>query len=242
MPMDSPMKRLYDRREALFVIFWIVVYCLMSTAIRTERGDESPAMVAGLGCLALVALKFVLENRLAGRYGLSSRPKDLKRFWYFIPMLVLATGNLWGGAKPRYALPAQFCAVASMLLVGFLEELIFRGFLFRMMLKSGSAAAAVIVSSVTFGIGHILNLLSGQTTVESVIQVFFAVAWGFLFTMAAWKSGSLWPGIIVHALVDVFSKFAVDNPALGWVYMGATILGALIYCPYLAKLKAPETA
>ncbi len=192
--------------------------------------------------LTVFLFLWVKRGGLSEKYGLFLPRYRAARAWFFLPLAAVCLYKVCFSPALRHAPGEAALWVVSMLGVGFLEELIFRGFLFRMMLKSGSAAAAVIVSSVTFGIGHILNLLSGQTTVESVIQVFFAVAWGFLFTMAAWKSGSLWPGIIVHALVDVFSKFAVDNPALGWVYMGATILGALIYCPYLAKLKAPETA
>ena len=50
--------------------------------------------------------------------------------------------------------------MVSMLFVGVLEEVIFRGLLFLAMAKD-SMKAAVIVSSVTFGMGHIVNLLSG---------------------------------------------------------------------------------
>lgn len=238
--MNAPLKRLFDRAEPLFVIFWIVVYCAISLPLRNEAGDESMAMLAGMALVSLAAMKFVVDNGCMRRYGLSVWPKEPRRFWYFIPLFVLATGNLWGGIRPAYAGTAQLLAVLSMLLVGFLEELIFRGFLFKMMLKDGKAKTAVIVSSVTFGLGHLLNLLSGQPTLESGIQVCFAIAWGFMFTMVFWKSGSLWPGIIAHGLIDACSKFAVDDPTLGWVYAGATILGALIYCPVLAKLKTPE--
>lgn len=50
--------------------------------------------------------------------------------------------------------------VLSMLCVGFIEELIFRGFLFKAMAKDG-IKSAIIVSSITFGLGHIINLVNG---------------------------------------------------------------------------------
>ena len=112
---------------------------------------------------------------------------------------------------------------------------IFRGFLFKMMLKENGVRPAIIVSSVTFGIGHLVNLLAGQTSLESVMQVLFAIAWGFIFTMVFYKCGSLWPNIIVHGLVDVFSKFAADNAAMQWVYVISTIVIAIVYCVHLSR-------
>ena len=53
--------------------------------------------------------------------------------------------------------------------------------------------------------------------------------------MVFYKSKSLLPGILAHALVDVLSKFGADseNMAAAWVYMGATIVVAIVYCMYL---------
>ena len=48
-----------------------------------------------------------------------------------------------------------------MLCVGFLEEVIFRGLLFTAIARN-NIKSAVIISSVTFGIGHIINLFNGS--------------------------------------------------------------------------------
>lgn len=121
-----------------------------------------------------------------------------------------------------------------MLLVGFIEELIFRGFLFRALLKRNPAPAAITISAVTFGIGHIVNLFAGQGDMETLIQVLFAIAWGFLFTFVFYKSGSLWVCIAVHGMVDVFSKFAAPT-GKDYVYVLATIAVSLVYCAYLSR-------
>jgi membrane protease YdiL (CAAX protease family) len=80
----------------------------------------------------------------------------------------------------------------TMMLVGFLEELIFRGFLFTA-LRKDSLKVAVIVSSVTFGMGHIVNLLNGAPLGETLLQIVYATAAGFLFTAIFLRGGSLWP-------------------------------------------------
>ena len=46
------------------------------------------------------------------------------------------------------------------------------------------------------------------------------------------------PCILTHGLVDAFSKFSANNITFEWIYMGATIVIAIVYCVYL--VKAPE--
>lgn len=46
----------------------------------------------------------------------------------------------------------------------------------------GIAYEAIFISSVIFGIGHIINVLAGQANMKTVIQVFFAITWGFIFS------------------------------------------------------------
>ena len=130
-----------------------------------------------------------------------------------------------------------------MAFVGFAEELIFRGFLFKAMLKDGSVKTAIIVSSITFGLGHIVNLFIGQDLVETLMQMFFAVAVGFIFTMAFYKGGSLWPCILAHSLIDVFSVFSPDegSPVLNVIIHVMIPVLAIGYCLYLAKrVETPE--
>ena len=105
------------------------------------------------------------------------------------------------------------------------------------MLKDGNVKTAVIVSSVTFGLGHIMNLLTGQDLIETLSQVVFAVAVGFVFTYVFYKSGSLWPGILAHSLIDVTSVFASNEGSqlLNVIVHIGFIVIAAAYCLYLAK-------
>ena len=97
-----------------------------------------------------------------------------------------------------------------MLCVGFLEEIIFRGFLFRAMSRD-NLNTAVTVSSLTFGFGHIVNLLTGSDPAATVIQILYAAAAGFLFTILFLKSGSLIPCIVTHSAVNALSVFAAES-------------------------------
>ena len=227
--------KLYEKNEVLFSVLWILVYCLATIPIRGELGDESVWMLVALTMIASGITIFVKKNHMEEKYGLTGWPKNTKKYLFFIPVWVLVTGNLWGGFAISYSGIAQVFAVLSMLLIGYVEEMLFRGFLFKALVPKDGITVAFIISAVTFGIGHIVNLFAGQASLETVIQVFFAIAWGFIFTMVFYISKSLIPCILAHGLVDAFSKFSANNITSEWIYMGATIVVAILYCSYLAK-------
>ncbi len=229
------MKKLFEKKDLMFAILWIIVYCAVSIPIRGELGDESPVMMIGLAIIAAGIFVFVKKLGLEEKYGLKKWDGKAGDYLFFIPMLILMTGNLWGGFGVAYDGISQIFAVISMLLIGFIEEMIFRGFLFRALLKRDPVPIAISISAVTFGIGHIVNLLAGQGGSESLVQVIFAIAWGFLFTFVFYKSGSLWICITVHGLVDVFSKFAAHEGNSDYIYVIATIVISAVYCFYLSR-------
>ena len=169
------MRKLCEEKGVLFAVLWIVAYCLVIGTIKGSYGYDSPLMLAALFAFAAGICVFVKRNHLEKKYGLAGWPKDTKRFLYFIPLWILSTGNLWGGVQLKFHGAGLVCAVLSMALVGFVEEMIFRGFLFKGMLAEGKPAPAVIVSSLTFGIGHIVNFLTGQAGFETAVQIVFAV-------------------------------------------------------------------
>ena len=234
------MRKLYEKKEILFAVLWIVAYCVIMSALKGQFGYTSIWMLLALIVFTAGITAFVRANRLEEKYGLSGFPKDMKKYLFFIPMFILATGNIWDGFALSFKGTELVIATLSMILVGFVEEMIFRGFLFKAMLGNGKTVPAIIVSALTFGIGHIVNLFAGQASFETVMQVIFAISWGFILTMAFYKSGSLIPCIIAHAMVDALSLYGADTEAGDWIYIGVTILAAVIYCIYLGRLKKGE--
>ena len=235
------MYSLYQKNEVLFAVVWIIIYCTVSIPIRSKFGDESIFMLIALLLIAICITVFIHKNNLKEKYGLDKYPKNTKRYLFFIPVWILTTGNLWGGLKLSYSGLSQVLAVLSMLLIGYIEEVLFRGFLFKGMLPKDGMAKSIIIVAITFGLGHIINLFTGQTDLQTIAQVFFAIAWGFIFTIIFYKSKSLLPCIFSHGLIDAFSKFGIENSIFQWVYIIATIFVAVIYCPYLLKLSMEKS-
>ena len=126
--------------------------------------------------------------------------------------------------------------IISMLCVGFLEEIIFRGFLFQAMRKDG-LKSAIIVSSVTFGFGHIINLLSGAELIPTLIQILYAVSTGFAFTLLFLKSGCLWPCILTHSAINALSAFVPGEIPLPTQLISGLFLTVVSLCYALYYLK-----
>ena len=234
------MRKLYETKPVLFAVLWIVLYCVVMAPIRGRFGDDSVQMLLGLTAISTGLLLFISANRLQGELGFDRWIQNGRKILWLLPLWILSTGNLWSGLGLRYAGVNAVMATLSFLLVGFVEETIFRGFLFNGMRRTGSLTAAVIVSAVTFGMGHLVNLLAGQATLDTLLQMIFAVAWGFLLTYAYLKGGSLLACILIHGVIDAASVFSRDNVVGDTVFMVATILTAIIYCLYLSKQPTPE--
>lgn len=66
------------------------------------------------------------------------------------------------------------------------------------------------MSSITFGIGHIVNLIngSGAELIANLCQVCYATAFGFLFVMMFHRGKSLLPCIAAHSTVNALSAFS----------------------------------
>ena len=238
------MKKLYDKSELAFALVWIGVYCVgmsLFDEISRRIGVESAASAVFGAAVCLYLYCWLKRNGRLVRYGLCRPTAPARAFLFYIPLIVLTGKNLWGGVAMQYDAVGTVCFIVKMLCVGFLEELIFRGFLFKA-LSRDSIKWAVIVSSVTFGLGHIINLIngSGMGLAENLVQIFFAVLIGFLYVIIFWRGGSLWPCVISHGAFNSLSAFSVDGEAIGRLVILCvlTVAYALILLKTLPRSEA----
>lgn len=233
------MKKFYEKSEIWFAIAWIIIYVTVMGNARNLFGDESPCSMLGLLAIAAVLTVFIVRNGLTEKYGLV-RVTDSRKYLYFVPFILLCTVNLWFGVSLHYDIYHQIFAVITMALVGYVEEIIFRGLLYKAMEKN-NVTQAIIISALTFGAGHIVNLLTGQASVDTFLQMGYAIAVGFAFVMCFYRSGSLIPCIMAHSFIDISSKFSnqhiSEHTSKYWNY-GAFLFILLVaggYALYLYK-------
>lgn len=207
------MKGIYEKNQLTFSLALIGVYVVafsiadsLSAALGTQKLITALLGVVMTGFL-LIWLK---QNGLMQKYGLGKVKIAYSRYLYFLPLALLVSTNLWGGIVTQYPAFEAVLYVISMICVGILEELIFRGFLFKALCKD-NVKRAVTISSLTFGIGHMVNLLNGADLLPTLLQIVYAAAAGFLFTVIFLRSGSLLPCILAHCAINSLSAFAAPG-------------------------------
>ena len=235
------LKKLYDKSKIWFSLAWIIAYCVLMSAgdaLSASVGiEKSVTLVIGI-LLSAILFLFLKKNGLLRDHGLRAPKTSAKSMLYYLPILVMLTANLWYGMTLNYGALETVLYILTMLCVGFLEEVIFRGLLFEAM-RGDSVKAAVIVSSVTFGIGHIINLIngSGAELLPNLLQVIYATAAGFMFVMIYYKSKSLIVCIVAHGTFNALSVFANEANATAEMRILTAILLTVItgsYALYLA--------
>ena len=228
------MKKFYEKHELLFSILLIIIYLVVNSICINNFGmtDIRTSIINII--LSILILILIFKNKLGNYYGLNSFP-NAKRYLYYIPLILLVSVNLWNGINIENTTCEIIYYIISMIGVGFLEEIIFRGFLFKAMEKD-SVKAAVIVTSLTFGVGHIINLLNGAEFIPTLLQVIYATSTGYLFVTIFQKSKSLWPCIITHMLVNSLSIFNNSENILN-LYIAPIFLTIvpLLYTLYIKK-------
>lgn len=240
------MTKLYRKNELLFALVWIAVYVVLmsggdnlSQAVGIEKIVTAPISIILTAFLYL----WIRRSGLKEKYGLCPLEGGAKKYLYFIPLVLLALPNVWQGFQPGLRFAGTFFSIVSMLCVGFLEEVIFRGFLFKALCRD-NVKQAVLISSITFGFGHIVNLFRGQNIPETLSQIVYAAAIGFLFTILFYRGKSLWPCILTHSAVNSLSVTAnhtVQNPFMGWIGCIFLTVVSLGYAAYILKVTPKKS-
>lgn len=227
------MKKFFEKNETLCAISLIILYVVINSLCMNSFGltDYRTALINTAFSAMLIALTVALGR--IHYYGLTM-PRDTKKYLWFLPLFLIISVNIWGGINTSHTLWEILFYVISMINVGFIEEMIFRGFLFKMMAQNG-IRSAVIVSALTFGVGHIINLLNGADVVPTLLQICYAAAIGFLFVIIFLKSGSLIPCIITHCAVNSLSIFSVENEPLSYITAAFLTVVPIIYAFYIIK-------
>lgn len=226
------MEKLFNKHETLFCVLLIVIYVLLNSYCIQNFGvkDYRSVIINTIFSSLLITLIVLLKK--VKYYGLR-KVTDSKKYLYFIPLLLIGTVNLWNGISINNSKGEIICHILTMINVGFIEEIIFRGFLFKMMSKS-NVKSAIIVSSITFGIGHIVNLLNGADLIPTLMQICYAISLGYLFVIIFYKSKSLIPCIITHSLINSLSIFNTINKT-SYVQVILLIIITLLYAVYINK-------
>ena len=119
-------------------------------------------------------------------------------------LMVLGFARIEGMSPVSIMIPAIAMAISS----GFLEELLFRGALFRIVEEWLGSWASVIISSVVFGFVHLMNPAATLTG-----AIFISIEAGLLLAAAYMLTRRLWLGIGFH---------------ISWNYTQSAVFGGVV--------------
>lgn len=227
------MKKIFEKHESTCCILLIVLYIVINSYCMQNFGIEDYRSTIINTVFSIMVLILIKSLDKMSYYGLT-KVTNMKDYLYFIPLVLILSTNLWTGININNSYSEIIFHILTMLNIGFLEETIFRGFLFKMMEKD-NVKSAIIVSSITFGIGHIVNLLNGADLVPTLLQISYAISLGFLFVIIFYKSKSLVPCIIAHFLINALSIFRMENEMLKYVSAVFLIVVPAAYAIYIIK-------
>lgn len=134
------MKKLYNKSELAFSLMWIAAYCVLMSVgdnISAKVGINSIISLPVALIMSAVLLSFMRMNGLGEKYGLCKPKVSAKEMLYYIPLIIILLANVMFGVKVNLSVGETVLYMLTMLCVGFLEEIIFRGMLcLRLWLKT----------------------------------------------------------------------------------------------------------
>jgi hypothetical protein len=123
-------------------------------------------------------------------------------------LMVLGYARIDGMNPVSIMIPAIAMALSS----GFLEELLFRGALFRIVEEWLGSWASVVISSVVFGAVHLMNPAATMTG-----AIFISIEAGLLLAAAYMLTRRLWLGIGFHISWNYFQSAVFGGVVSGGV-------------------------
>ncbi len=240
-------KKVKVSRIMIFAINVCLLYLIgrtfISSLLLTYSELEKPwcdCISEGITFILTAAMCLVQRNDIRS-YGLcrGTYKGSLK---YIIPLAVVAlmlTPYFFMFKVKEPLIPA----IVDVVYVGIMEELVFRGAVFKGTEVLTDEHKAVLISSVLFGLFHLVNL-SGDFAVSYVLlQVAFNAVIGLGLAALRAKTGSIFICMIIHIFLDINGLF---GKSVSWMEKAQIVMyfvvGILLYVIYrLEKSKTSRT-
>ena len=188
--------------------------------------------------LILTAVMAVIQRKDLPSYGLQKAiyKGTLK---YLIPLTVLSLMLIPYFFHVRMVDPL-LPAILDIIFIGIMEELIFRGLIFRASEVITNEHIAIIISSILFGLIHLTNLSGDSTWQYVLLQVAFNTALGLGLGVLRARTGSIFGGLLFHIFLDINGLFKGSIPKLERAHIVMYfVVGILLYIFYrVDKAKA----
>lgn len=197
---------------------------------------------AGLLPFALGVYFYLIKTKKWGNFFSWDKLKPFKDTTLLCSPLLLVLMILFisnGGidASSIYNLILVLCT--QILVVAFIEEVFFRGFMLNILISKGFRFA-VLTSSVLFALTHSLQLLGGQSVEDTILQVLYAFFIGMVLSLLIVNKQSIVVAITFHGLNNSFIMMGQSNGPSLYNYLLISILIAQTVFLWFRVLKSNE--
>ncbi|AWE07391.1 CPBP family intramembrane metalloprotease [Lysinibacillus sp. 2017] len=190
------------------VSFLLVVFIAGAIATIKQLSYNSPILISFLPTALVLLIYFTLKRKWA-YFGFKSEITRSNWILYF-PLLVILIVLCFQGFSSQ-PLETIVFYVGFAILVGFVEESIYRGIMIKILLPLG-ILPAILTSSILFSVTHMLNLLSGQSIGQMGLQLIYSLLIGIVLAQLFIKTGNIYPLILFHTLHNLI-QFLGDGGA-----------------------------
>jgi membrane protease YdiL (CAAX protease family) len=236
-PSPTRIARTWTVRYAVLAFLAVLGMSLGVGAVKSLLGWGWPEATKGVLVLDALFLVALIPLYRAGRLGLADlglrrTPRKLcvglfllgvigtvcfNALWRLIVSLPRIEDGL-GGLPHRSTLVIVLTGVALCLSAPIVEEIFFRGFLYRSLRNRLPVLPAALIIGVVFALGH-----TQYPLVERPQQAAFGIIACLLYE----RSGSLLPGIALHVLIDA-SGFEYALTGTAWIVPSVFVVAGVL--------------
>ena len=239
------MSKLLEKKPILHAVLWIIIYIVLvnigdafSEQLQIQNSVTSLLLLA----LSLGLLVYVWRTNRMKAFGVQTiTKKDFRIALFYIPLILIALSQYLGPINPALSTAEIAFAILLMLNVGFLEELIFRGFLYQGINSQSGVKRAVIISGITFGLGHIVNLLRGYGAAQQIEQILLGITLGIGLALLVAITKSIIPGFIFHSLLNTGGTIIQQSDTLETYTVILALVLSAVYAVYLYRYAQKNT-
>ena len=126
-----------------------------------------------------------------------------------------------------YAPPFWLQLIGLGIIIPIVEEVLYRGVIFRRLRVMGGAKSAILASAALFGMAH-----------GNLVQFIYAFCLGVIFAYLYEMCETIWVPICLHVTANLISVIMTETNIFDWMFksflhLGATIVGCTLVCSTL---------
>jgi membrane protease YdiL (CAAX protease family) len=207
---------------AAFVLGWFVLFEVVHIAIAWNGGQLFRAVVPWLPDAwfgpAVWATYTLLAAGLVTALGWWRRIGFTRTGSWALGLRLIAYPAATGAVFLLFGINLAPSQVVPLVLVGapliaLNEELFFRGVVLEGLRPQGWRWA-IIGSAALFGASHAVNIVAGANVPFTIMQIAATTAGGVAFAAIRIRTGSLWPVIVLHVILDVMALSTLTGDAV----------------------------